>query len=162
MKTPAKPPIKPVVTICSSVSFYRQAIDVKAQLEALGVTVVVPLVALKMQESGDFEVSHYKTWFADENDYGKKAELMRTHFDKVAAGDATLVLNYEKHGHKNYIGANVLMEMSLAFYLKQPIFVINELPADSPFEEELKGMAPTLLRGDITLLPALLAKLPTA
>lgn len=146
----------PTVTICSSASFYRQAIDIKQQLEAMEITVLVPRTALVMEESGDFNVDHYKTWFANEGDYHKKAELVRAHFDKVAEGDATLVLNYEKHGRENYIGPNVLMEMALAFYMKKPLFVLNELPADSPFEEELKGMMPTLLHGSVSELPALL------
>jgi hypothetical protein len=145
----------PVITLCSSASFYRQAVDIKQQLEALGMEILIPHIALEMQRTDDYEVDHYKTWFADENDYDKKANLMRTHFDKVVAGDATLILNYEKHGKDNYIGPNVLMEMALAFYLKKPIFILHELPAGSPFEEELKGMTPVLLHGDIKSLAAL-------
>jgi hypothetical protein len=144
---------KPLVTICSSCNFYRQANDVKDQLEKLGVDVIVPILATKMKESDDYEVSHYKTWFADPNDYSKKGELMRGHFDEVVKADAILVLNYEKHGKQNYIGPNVLMEMALAFHLKKPIFIINEYPADTPFEEELKGMMPILLHGKIEDLP---------
>ncbi|HEV7453702.1 MAG TPA: hypothetical protein VGO07_00415 [Candidatus Saccharimonadales bacterium] len=150
---------KPLVTICSSCNFYRQANDVKDQLEKLGVDVIVPKLATKMKESGDYEVSHYKTWFADPNDYGKKGELMRAHFDEVEKADAILVLNYEKHGKQNYIGPNVLMEMALAFHMDKPIFIINEYPEDTPFEEELKGMTPVLLHGKIEDLPVIFDKL---
>jgi hypothetical protein len=75
---------------------------------------------------------------------------MRKHFDEVANGNAILVINNEKHGKANYIGGNVLMEMSLAFYQKKPIFVLNGLPHESTFEEELKGMMPVLLNGDLS------------
>lgn len=74
---------------------------------------------------------------------------MRDHFNKVAASDAILVLNYEKHGVTNYIGPNVLTEMALMFYLQRPIFVLNELPDPTPFEEELKGMRPVILQGHV-------------
>jgi hypothetical protein len=144
------------ITICSSASFYKQAVEIKDQLQTKEIMVLVPEVAEKMRESGDFDVSHYKTWFADANDYHKKAELMRKHFEKIEQGDAILVLNYEKHGAQNYIGGNVLMEMSLAFYLRKPIFILNELPEDSPFEEEIKGMGPIVLHGNAE---ALLSKL---
>ena len=137
------------ITICSSVNFYRQAVDIQAQLEKLDFKVVIPTTATRMKESGDFEVSHYKTWFADANDYHKKAALMREHFEKVEAGDAILVLNYEKHGVQNYIGGNVLMEMALAFYWKQPIFILNEIPEESAFVEEIKGMTPVVLHGKV-------------
>lgn len=135
----------PTITICSSANFYRQAVNVQATLEAEGYTVLLPKSALKMKELNDFTV--HKTWYGNETDYDKKADLMRTHFGKIAEGDITLVLNYEKHGKQNYIGPNVLMEMALSFYLKKPIFILNEMPEDSPFEEELKGMMPVLLHG---------------
>lgn len=137
------------ITICSSANFYRQAVDLQEELEKMGYNVVVPKTAKKMKETGDFDVSHYKTWFADANDYHKKAELMRAHFDEITAGDAILVLNYEKHGKQNYIGGNVLMEMCLAFYQHKPIFIINDAPEDSPFLEEILGMHPTFLHGNV-------------
>src|SRR5215510_10433575 len=115
---------KPLITICSSCNFYRQANDVKDQLEKLGVEVIVPKLATEMKEKDDYEVSHYKTWFADADDYDKKGELMHAHFEEVKKADAILVLNYEKHGKQNYIGPNVLMEMALAFDARKPIFII--------------------------------------
>ena len=150
MKTDAKP----TIVICSSANFYRQAVAIQDSLNKLGLDVVIPVTAERMKESGDFEVSHYKTWFAEAGDYHKKAALMHGHFDKVAAGDAILVLNFEKNGRQNYIGPNVLMEMALAFHLGKPIFVLNELPDDSPFEEELKGLMPIILHGTAENLPA--------
>jgi hypothetical protein len=135
------------ITICSSVNFYRQAIDIQEELGKLGYEVIVPATAERMKESGDFEVSHYKTWFGDADDYHKKTALMRGHFAEVKKGDAILVLNYEKHGIDNYIGGNVLMEMAIAFYLNKPIFVINEVPGESPFLEEIIGLNPVVLHG---------------
>lgn len=139
----------PILSICCSAAFYRQAVAIQAQLTEAGYIVIIPTTAEKMKESGDFEVSHYKTWFADSKDYHKKTALMRGHFEEVGKADAILVLNYEKHGVKNYIGGNVLMEMALAFYLKKPIFLLNEIPEDSPFLEELKGLGPIVLHGKV-------------
>lgn len=147
------------ITICSSANFYRQAVDIQDQLQEEGFEVIVPVTARRMKESGDFEVDHYKTWFADAGDYHKKATLMRAHFDEVAKADAILVLNYEKHGTANYIGGNVLMEMCLAFYLQKPIFILNEVPEDSAYVEEIWGMEPVLLHGDITALVSEFKKL---
>jgi len=143
------------IAICCSAAFYRQAVDIQERLHELGCNAILPFTARRMKESGDFDVSHYKTWFADANDYHKKSELMRTHFAEIEKSDAILVLNYEKHGVQNYIGGNVLMEMSLAFWLKKPIFILNKVPEVSAFEEEIRGMEPILLHGDTGALPRL-------
>jgi len=149
----------PIITICSSANFYKKVNDVADQLKPLGIDSIVPLTATKMKASGDYDASHHRTWLENDNDYDKKAALMRTHFDEVAKGDAVLVINEEKHGVANYIGGNVLMEMAIAFYLKKPIFILNEIPEASSFLEEIKGMMPTVLHGDVTRLPALYKEL---
>jgi hypothetical protein len=137
------------IVICCSASFYRQANDVEDKMRAQGYELVVPSNAEVMRRSGDYDVEHYKTWFGDDADYHKKAVLMREHFDKVSAGDVILVLNYEKQGQPNYIGGNVLMEMAIAFYLNKPIYILNDVPAASKFLEEILGMAPIVLHGDL-------------
>lgn len=137
------------ITICSSANFYKQAAQIQAELQALGYTAIIPSTAEKMKQSGDYEVSHYKTWFGDASDYRKKTALMRGHFDEVAKADLVLVLNYEKHGVRNYIGGNVLMEMTLAFYLHKPLYILNDIPSESPFLEEIIGLEPIVLHGDL-------------
>jgi hypothetical protein len=105
-----------------------------------------------MKQSGDYDVSHYKTWFGDANDYPKKTALMRGHFTEIEKGDAILILNYEKHGVANYIGGNVLMEAAIALYLNKPIFILNEIPAESAFLEEIMGLRPIVLHGTLDQL----------
>lgn len=141
---------KPVITVCSSATFYKHVVELKNQLENMGFTVLVPAMALQMQKDNDYDVTHYKTWLVGSNDYEKKAEYMHGHFDEVARADAILVVNDEKHGVPNYIGGNVLMEMALAFHMHKPIFVFNGLPANTPFDEELRGLLPVVLHGTIS------------
>jgi hypothetical protein len=84
---------------------------------------------------------------------------MRQHFAEVEKGDAILVVNDEKHGVENYIGGNVLMEMTLAFYLHKPIFLLNGVPQGSMLEEEIIGVEPVLLAGRLESLHEHLAGL---
>lgn len=140
---------KPIVVICSSAAFYKHVNEIADMLTAQGFTAVAPKNAGVMAQTDDYEVSHYKTWVKDEADYHKKADYMRSHFDEVAHGDVLLVVNDEKHGQPNYIGPNVLMEMSLGWYLRKPIYLFNDMSMDSPFEEEIKGMGAKPLGGDI-------------
>ena len=140
------------ITICCSASFYRQALEVEEELRERGFQVHIPHTAYTMKESGDFNVATYKTWFANENDWGKKTELMRMHFQKVLEGDAILVLNYEKNGVEGYIGGNGLMEMAIAFHYKKPIYILNPVLETLPFYEEIMGMQPIVLHGDLDKL----------
>lgn len=144
---------KPVITICSSSSFYKQAAELQNHLEALGYKVLVPEMAAAMKAANNFERRDFQPWLTDPTAYSVKANLMHGHFDKVAAADAILVLNHAKHGVNNYIGGNVLMEMGLAFHLGIPIFILNDVPQESSFMEEIHGMLPIVLRGDIKKLP---------
>jgi hypothetical protein len=141
-----------VITICSSANFYRQAVELQAQLEKSGFKVIIPKNAEVMKKTGDYDASHYKTWFNDSRDYHKKTDFMKTHFKEIERGDVCLVLNYEKHGIKNYIGGNVLIEMALALYLDKPIVILNEIPDESPYLEEILGMNPIVLHGKIESL----------
>jgi hypothetical protein len=144
----------PTITICSSANFYKQAVAIEAQLEKLGFKVLLPASAIRMKKSGDYDVSHYKTWFGDANDYHMKTALIHEHFLEVEEGDAILVLNYEKHGVDNYIGGNVLMEMAIAFFLDKSIYILNEIPSESAFLEEIIGLNSIVLHGKVEALSA--------
>ena len=102
-----------------------------------------------MRKTGDYDVSHYKTWYDNEEDFHKKAVLMRGHFDEVVKADAVLVVNDDKNGIVGYIGPNVLMEMGLAFHLKKPIYVLNDIESSMPVYEEVMGMGSMILHGDL-------------
>ncbi|MHB1865285.1 MAG: hypothetical protein ACYCPS_03970 [Candidatus Saccharimonadales bacterium] len=145
-----------VITICSSANFYRQAVKMQRELQTKGYKVIIPATAERMKQTRNYEVSQYKTWLNNPDDYYKKASFMRGHFKEVKRGDAVLVLNYEKHGQPNYIGANVLMEMALAFFLHKPIFILNELPDQTAYLEEIIGLNPVVLHGQINNLELIL------
>lgn len=72
---------------------------------------------------------------------------MRAHFKEIEKADAILVANYEKGKIKGYIGGNTLMEITLAFYLKKPIFILNNISKDSLIWEEIYGVNPIFLDG---------------
>ena len=134
---------------CSHRVYSRNA---QAKLEKRGFKVKIPHTANKMKKSGDFDIKTYKTWFKNPNDYRKKTKLMRQHFKKVLECDAILVLNHEKNGVEGYIGGNGLMEMALAFHYRKPIYVLNPVFDTSPFYEEILGMNPIFLNGELLKL----------
>ncbi len=140
------------LVICSSANFYEHVVQIQQKLTAANLVVIIPKSAQKMKDAGDYTVN--KTWYTNPNDYVLKADLVRTHFDNITTGDAVLVVNDEKHGRAGYIGPNVLMEMSLAWYQHKPIYLLNAFDEESPFEEEIKAMEPIILHGDFSKLTA--------
>jgi hypothetical protein len=138
-----------IITICSSANFYKHVVEIEAELEKLGHQVLIPHSARLMKQTGNFNTAH-RTWLQNPKDYHKKTDLIRRHFTEIEKGDVILVVNDEKHGKPNYIGGNVLIEMAIAFYLGKKIYIYNDLPKDTPYDEEIIGMEPTVLKGNLT------------
>lgn len=138
------------ITICSSASLYKQVVEIEKELKQLGFKVILPMTARRMKKSGDYDLKKVKTWFNDSSDYYKKTKLMTGHLKEVKKGDITLVTNLEKHGVLGYIGGNVLMEMAIALFLKKKIYLLHQPDKNSPFLEEILGMQPVILDGDLS------------
>ncbi len=80
-----------------------------------------------------------------------KQKMMKLHEPKVAGNDAVLVLNLEKNGIQNYIGGATFMEIVKAWELNKKIFLLNPIP-DNIFKDELTGINPVILNGDLNLI----------
>lgn len=140
---------KKVITICSSASHYRQAIDIAEYLKFLGYAVILPKVANIMKKNNNYDVSFYKTWFSNKNDYKKKTQYVKEHFRKIIKSDAVLVTNFEKNKIKGYIGGNVLMELTIAFHYKKPIFIYNNISKRLPIMEEIYALEAKFIDRDL-------------
>ena len=140
---------KTIITICSSATFYRQVIEYKKQLEQAGFRVLVPITALKMMRSGDYTVSRHKLWYNNPSTYYQKTAKMKGHLRQVEKGDVALVLNFTKKKISGYIGGNVLIEMFYAWLKKKPIYVLNPVSDRCTVKEEVLGMTPIMLNGDL-------------
>lgn len=145
----------PTIAVCSSASFYDEVIKMSYEIEALELRPVLPKTAERMKRNKDQNIEAVTDWSKSDIGYHGKALLIREHFDEIAVCDAVLVANYTKHGKPNYIGPNVLMEMAVAFHLQKPIYVLNECPDDSPLVDEILGLEPTFLAGNLAVLNSL-------
>lgn len=138
------------IAICSSAQFYEHVNTIADELEQYGYKVVVPHNATIMRKTNDYKVENYKTWYENPEDFVRKKEYMDAHFKEVENADAVLLVNDEKNGVKGYIGPNGLMEMALAYYLKKPIYILNDVTKDNKVFEEVFGMGCIILHGDLS------------
>lgn len=144
------------ITICGSIAFFAEMLETKTALEEKGHEVKLPPTEVADEQGKMIPVARYyelRKTITDENSWvwQRKEEAMRAHFDKVAWADIVLVLNYDKKGIAGYIGANTLIEMGLALYLRKPIYLLNPIP-EMDSKEEILGMRPVVLYGDLTRL----------
>ena len=137
---------KKIITICSSASFYKEALEIEKQLRKLGYRVKIPITARVMQKNNMYDVEKYKSWLKKPEQYNFKTKLMVGHFKKVITGDAILVLNLKKNGMPGYIGGNVLMEMVIAFHYKKPIYIYDAIADNLAFKEEVYGLNPIFIQ----------------
>ncbi len=117
------------ICICSSMSFYSQFSELKQKLEEMGHTVIAP-----------------------ELEFETKGKAITAHFRKIDESDCILVTNYEKKDIPNYIGGNTFLEIGYAYGRGKKIFILNNLPQTSAFQEEILGMQPIILNGDLEMI----------
>lgn len=141
---------KKTVTICSSVTFYKEVLNIARELRSLGFRTVVPITAKRMERSRNFDEKFHKSWHRNPSDYKIKKKLMQGHFKEIERGDVVLAVNLRKNNIDGYIGGNVLMELALAMYLRKPIYVLHAIEENAPFTEEIMGMYPVFLNGDLS------------
>jgi len=142
------------ITLCASIAFYNEMLEVKNDLECLNHAVKLPPSEVK-NENGDMipVKQFYSRRKAEKDDtswiWDRRREAVRAHFKKVEWCDAVLILNYDKNDIANYIGPNTFLEMGLAFYLHKKIFLLNNIPQTN-FKEEILSMKPAIINRDLT------------
>lgn len=117
----------------------------KKSLEKIGYEVLLPSMK-------DY---HY----LDKNSFAKiQYDLINEHFQKIDQSDAIYVANYDKNGIAGYIGGNSFLEIGLAFYRKIPIFLLNNIPPQVSYREELIALQPIVIGEDWDRLDNILKK----
>lgn len=125
--------------------------EITKTLEELGYEIETPNLSKSL--------GNYAT-LPDDERYDLKNSLIQRHLDKITTSDAILVFNEDKNGIANYIGGNSLMEMAFAYNQGIEIFLFKPAP-DVSYKDEILGMQPIVLDGDIQALDAYFQQLPT-
>lgn len=126
------------IVICGSMMFYEEMVNCQKQLKELGIESIIP------KEENE-TVSLY-----DEKQFMEfKKKVSRTYLKKIRDKDTmgVLIYNAEKKGVDNYIGANTLVELAMAFTWNRKIFLFNNIY--SPLKDELIAWDCICLNGDL-------------
>ena len=131
------------IGVIGSMQYTEKMIELRDQLNAMGhhafVTNLAPPFVGKTDEEKEAIKLHQKF----------NMDAIREFWRLMQGADAVLVANYDRHGIKNYIGGNTLIELGFAHVLNQKIFLMNPVPKIPYYESEIKAMKPIILNGDL-------------
>jgi hypothetical protein len=135
------------ITLCGSVSFAKKFVEVYEKLKALGHE---PMMHEEIFGIADGTATAIINRIGEDHAKLKRESgLIKWWHDCIKTSDAIIVLNYDKNGIKNYIGGNVLMEIGFAHVNDKKIFLLNPVPEDVSYTDEIKAMADVILNGDL-------------
>lgn len=134
------------IGIVGSMQFTEQMLDIKEKLNALGHDAFLTDLHEPFIGKTDEEKEEIKIFQKNEKD------AIREFWNKMQGADAVLVLNLDKHGVKNYIGGNTLMEIGFAHVLNQKIYLMNPIPEIPFYKTEIEAVKPVIINGDLNLI----------
>lgn len=133
--------------------------NIKIKLESFGHSVVAPTLTEKEIETGADTFMDYVNAeggvekVLPDNDIWKIKERGMMDYKKIMDNtDVLLVCNFDKGEKKNRIGDNTFMEMGYAFFIGKKICVLQGPPYGDDKIEEVLGMRPAFLYGDLEKL----------
>ncbi len=119
-------------------SKYEKMLVVKSYLESVGIECIVP----KEEDDAIHNLS-------DEQFIAFKKKVSNAYLKKIRNRDtyAVLVINDEKRGIDNYIGANTFVEVAMGFCWNRKVFLLNDYY--EPYMDELIAWDVQILKGDL-------------
>jgi hypothetical protein len=132
------------IGVVGSMQFTEKMIAIKDELKGMGHDSFLTNLASPFVGKSDEEKEKIKI------DQKKNKDAIREFWKLMQGADAIIVANYDKHGIKNYIGGNTLMEIGFAHVLNQKIFLLNPIPEIPYYKTEIEAVKPVILNGDLS------------
>ena len=133
-----------IITICGSIKFFDEMLEVKNQLESVGHIALMPVKA-----DG---VDYWAEDGANRVEAKKKFEFISEHLNKIDNSEAILVVNITKGDIENYVGANTFLEIGYAHHKKKKIYFLNPVPDQKYIIDEILTVEPIVLNGNFLKL----------
>lgn len=127
------------IVICGSMMFFDKMISCQKELQQLGINSTIP------KEESDAILN-----YSEEEFRLFKRKVSNSYLRKIRDKNtiAVLIINETKNGIPNYIGANTLVELAMAFMWNRRIFIYNDIY--EPLADELLAWNSICLKGDLT------------
>lgn len=129
------------VVVCGSMSFFREMIEVQELLAASDVSCIIP-------DSDD----HWPSKRTVQLELVLKRKASLAHIRKIRDPKTfgILVLNHDKYGVRDYIGANSFAEIAVAVVAGKRVYLAGGIP--DAYRDELNAWGAIALNGNIEQL----------
>jgi hypothetical protein len=132
------------IGIIGSMQYTEKMLEARDKLIKLGHDAFITGLASPFIGKTDVEKERIKI------DQKNNQDAIREFWKLMQGADAVLVLNLDKHGIRNYIGGNTLMEIGFAHVLNQKIFLYNFIPEIPYYKSEIEAVKPIIINGDLS------------
>ena len=136
------------ITICGSSAFRNQMVEYKEKLDEMGHQAIVHPHYIEVVKEGRRDLLD-RVEKGEHAQVKREGDYIRWYYNSIQNSDAVLIMNFEKRGVKNYIGGNTLMEIGFAHVNNKKIFLINPMPEEVSYKDEIEAMDPIVLNGDL-------------
>jgi len=131
------------IGVIGSMQYTEKMLEIRDKLFSMGHDAFVTGLAKPFVGKSDGEKEKIKIYQKQNKD------AIREFWRLMQGADAVLVVNLDKHGIKNYIGGNTLMEIGFAHVLNQKVFLLNPIPDIPYYKTEIEAVKPVILNGDL-------------
>ncbi|HOZ56347.1 MAG TPA: hypothetical protein PLH29_03925 [bacterium] len=136
------------ITICGGVKFAQQLVEIYRELEKLGHE---PKMHKDMFGIADGTAAELiEEVKKDHAEAKRKYNFIKLWYQLILDSDAILVCNFDKNGKKNYIGGNTLMEIGFAYVNNKRIYLLNPIPTEVTYYDEILAVGPLVINNDLT------------
>lgn len=136
------------IVICASSVFANRMVEFKEKLEQLGHKIYLHDHYIAQGKGGMKDL--VERMGREHAKVKKEFDYLRYHYQEIKQVGAVLVLNFDRKGIKNYIGANTFLEIGIAHVLNKKIFILNNLPDQKYIKDEIEAIDPVVLSGNLT------------
>ena len=143
------------IVICGSSFFRDKMIESKYKLNEMGHEGII---------HPDYEAfargEKQEVWNLIQTDHArakKENNYIKWYYNAIVGADAILVLNYDKKGIANYVGENTLMEIAFAHTNGKKIFLMNPVPKEVSYFDEIEAMYDEILNDDLSKIGSMRA-----
>ncbi|MFA4942394.1 MAG: hypothetical protein WC564_02035 [Patescibacteria group bacterium] len=136
------------IVICGSSAFKEEMLKYRDKLTSMGHEPIVH------PDYEDFVMGRKpEIWSQVSGGEHYKAKIsqgyIKWYYQAIFDSEAILVLNFDKRDIKNYIGGNTLMEIGFAHVNNKKIFLLNPIPEEVSYTDEIKAMVDIILDNNL-------------